>query len=599
MRVAVIVVALAGVAAAKPQVISARLDGELAHITVRQTVLRTERGTSLETVDVPDDALVVGAHIDGHALALMPVAEADDRYLAVEDDPPQGPPAWAAKLERGDRVSVTVSLAAPAPGLATLELELVAPTCYARDARFVAVPESWVAAETDGGCGKGHWLRLPDTTLADRHGLDRLGTRATRAVLDDLHVAHLAIELPSKLGEVPADLATVILVDTSRSVGEAKFKAEAALALDYLRRAPHARVQVIAYARHPFAIVPGWRNAGEALPLVERVLATTPLRNGSNLDEALTAAQAALNTVAGTHRIIVLSDELLPGDLRVDQLRAGLAPETLVNAVVVQPHQRLTRDDDGTLSGLTAATYGVHMRGGTDAESILRPTTLDHLFVRGTGWSDLTPMTCPEQLVEGNGCTAWFQGEASASAITVEGMVWGRRVSRVLAPDLARRLDVVRELSGKRLFGDDRARQAIADQLARAVNGAWSMFARWGGAGGYALDAGGRGATGGGGTFDTISRDGFGTLGHGEAQRHVASLQSQLAPAQVACHAERDKVVVSLELTLEETVRVDVAALGGDLAAARKRDCLIDAIWDIELAIAEPMEHAQVTVTLD
>lgn len=597
MRVAVIVAALAGVAGAKPQVISARLDGDLAHITVRQTIVRTERGTTHETIEVPDDALVVSARVDGHALALMPAAEADELYSAVEDKPPDGPPPWGAKLVRGNRVSVELSLAAPAPGIATLELQLVAPTCYAKDARLVGVPESW-AAESDLGCGAGYWMRLPDPTLAERHGIDRFGTRASRATLDDLHVAKLDLELPAKFGEVPADLATVILVDASRSVGEAKFAAETALVLDYLRRAPQTRVQVIGYARRPFAIVPGWRNAGDALPLVERVLATTQLRNGSNLDDALLEAQTALNMVPGTHRIIVLSDELLAGFMRVDQMRAALAPDTLVNAVFVEPRQQLLRDDDGALATLTSATYGIHMRGGFDAEEILRPTRLDHLIVHGTRWADLVPMTCEDQLVEGTGCTGWFQGGATSTAITVEGMAWGRRISRVLAPDLTRHLDVIRQLSGKQLLAEDPRHQELADRLARGVNSVWSMFARWGGTGGYGIQQGITGLTG-GGSFMTGSHDRGSGSGVGSGPRRVASMESQLAPARLACHADRDRVGVQLELTFEETVFVEVGSLGTSLEAARKRDCLIDAIWDIELSIAEPTEHAQVSVTLD
>lgn len=593
MRVALIVAALAGTAAAKPTVVSAKLDGDLAHLVVRQPIARTDRGVTLEIVEVPAGSLVVAARVDNHALALMPVAEAETRFSEIAEGPIAGAPAWAAKIVRGDASTVSVSIAAPFAGLAELELELVAPTCYARDARLVAVPAGW-AAEQDLGCGAGSWVRLPDAALAQKHDLDRLGTHATRVALDDLHVARLEVDLPAKFGEVPADLATVILVDLSRSMGEKKLKQATALVLDYLHRAPASRVQLLGYARHPFGLVPGWRTAQQALPIAERVLGTMPLRNGSNLDEALATAQLALNALPGTHRIVVISDELLPERIKVDQLRGALAPDTLVHVVAIDSGT-LVREDEGTLGSLAAATYGMRVRGDDNAEALLRPISVDHLALHGTRWNELVDSPCPADLGEGVGCTTWFAGEPGSTAITVEGMVWGKKLTRVLAPDLSRQLDVARELSGAQML--DAKHQAIADQLARAVNSAWAMFGRWGGSGGYNESPGGFGMTG-GGSFSSGDRGG---IGHGccSGSRTAESLESQLRPALRACGAEGERVQVGLELTFEETVEVTVQPLGSDLAAMRKRACLIDAIWDIELAIAVPVEHTATIVTLD
>jgi hypothetical protein len=96
-----------------------------------------------------------------------------------------------------------------------------------------------------------------------------------------------------------------------------------------------------------------------------------------------------------------------------------------------------------------------------------------------------------------------------------------------------------------------------------------------------------------------------GTFGHGSAgplgsDDHLAA---QLAPAIAACHAERDLVSVNLELTLTATVdvQVDIQRSPDGEPAGRVRhrhDCLVEAIWEIELAIGVPRDHQTVTVEL-
>ena len=105
---------------------------------------------------------------------------------------------------------------------------------------------------------------------------------------------------------------------------------------------------------------------------------------------------------------------------------------------------------------------------------------------------------------------------------------------------------------------------------------------------------------GGGCACDGIGTTGsghFGSIGHVDDR-----LAAQLAPAIAACRAEHDQISVILELTMTEIVNVVVELrdspdkLAGTLR--RRHDCLVEAIWDLELAIAVPQAHQSVTVAL-
>ena len=623
MRWAVLVVVLAaGTAHAgddgrlRPSLVKATLDGAQAHLTARFLIAKQAAGDDSVVIELPDGALVTGATVADHRLALVEAEAAETAFQAVHQAPITRDARWAAKVVRSGTDSVIVSLLSPEAGLASLELEIAAPTCYFRDARYVAIPATWAHAlplalrvATPPECGTSEtWLALPDRALIGRAGgFDRIGGDAGRLALGDQHVARLELDIASRLGEVPRDLATVILLDSSRSLTESQVREQRKLVLAYVRRVPDTRVQILAFARTAHPVLPGWTTGSQALPQLERRLAAEPLRNGSNLDDALADAQAWLARLPGTHRILIVTDELLPERILVPQLRGGLAPDTLVHvANVAASSGPLVREDDGVLGTLAAATYGIRVRGaGDDPEILVRPISIDQLRVRAPGWADMnrSDARCglaDVQLGEGTACTWWLTADPSAGPITVEGLVWGRRLARTFAPDLGRALPLARELSGR--GGLDEAHQALADRAARAVNPVWSLFGAWGGRGGYGDGLGGFGLSGIGATCGC---DGFGTIGHGSAGPNPGDdhLAAQLAPAVTACHAERDRVSVKLELTLAETVDVGVEIQHSpdeDLAGAvrHRRDCLIEAIWEIELAIGVPRDHQTVTVDL-
>ena len=607
MRRALVIIALflAAPAHAAPTQVRAVLDGDLARITARYLIAREAAGSEMTIVELPEGALVIGASVAAHRLTLVEAATAEEAYQAIENAPHAREMQWAAKVVRSGSAQVAVSIAAPHGGFAELELEIAAPSCYFRDARYVAVPETWPHTAKPPGCGAGNaWLAIPDRALIGHAGgLDRIGGDAGRLPLGDEHVARVELDIASRLGEVPRDLMTAIVIDSSRSLDDRRVLDQRKLVLAYLRLVPDTRVQIIAFARRPHALLPGWTTASQVLPRVERLLASEPLRNGTNLDEALADAASWLAELPGTHRILLVTDELLPESIAVPNLRGTLAADTLVHVAVLDGGTAaLARDDTGALGVLAAATFGMRVTGAPDdPELLVRPLSIDQVHVRAPGWTELSRGDiCPPDLAEGRACTWWLTGEAGTGPVTIEGLVWGRRLARTFAPDLSRAQALARELSG--IGGLDEARQRLADRAAHAVNDVWSLFGSWGGRGGYDGMGSGMGMTGGGGS---CACDGIGTVGHGRfgAIGHVDDhLAAQLAPMVAACHAERDSLSVTLELTLAEVVAVtvEIRSSPDELPATlrRRHDCLVDAIWDIDLAIAVPQAHQSVTVAL-
>lgn len=132
--------------------------------------------------------------------------------------------------------------------------------------------------------------------------------------------------------------------------------------------------------------------------------------------------------------------------------------------------------------------------------------------------------------------------------------------------------------------------QSEIDRLALAVNSVWSLFAQWGGSGGYE-DLGGFGTIG-LGRFGTSRHDHAVGIGHTGRGIPPLDLRRQLQPALAACRAGDVRVSIRVETTREEIV--DVAVDTDDTAL---RDCIAEAVWDLTLRIADAPEHATTRVT--
>ena len=238
--------------------------------------------------------------------------------------------------------------------------------------------------------------RVSSRELAERPAGDqRIDGIAGRLPLDDRHIAHVELDLSREISEVPQDLYTAIVIDASRSLDDNEVEAQRAIVELYLREAPNSHVQLIAYARRARALLPGWTNASQALPRVDRELRALAGRNGSNIDVALGEAARWLSSVDGTRRIVVFSDELLAQrllDASPLALRRGLSDDTLVHVVALANGTgALSRADDAVLAPLALATFGIAVRGGldddgnVDAKLLVRPIWLDHIKLHSAG----------------------------------------------------------------------------------------------------------------------------------------------------------------------------------------------------------------------
>ncbi len=577
----------------------------------------------LHTFALPSNAVVTSgiAMVDGtrHRLQLELADSVERAFDALTFKPSNDDDrAWAFSLGAGSS-SVSVDVLAPHDAHVVIELTLDAPTCFYNDTRYVEVPAQWwqrlpaaqrashaTDAEVNEACARvgaadeTHWLGFASRHLVKQPaGERRIGTIAGRLSLDTTSFARVEIDLARELGDTPADLHTVIVLDHSRSMSADELEAQRVIVAAYMRAAPTSRVQVIGYTRRAEPLLPSWMIASHAAPRLDRAIRALPPRNGSNIDAALTEAASWLARVQGTRRVVLFSDERLADRLAEEPaaLRALLPADTLVH--VVRPASNgfgIERADDSTLAPLAAATKGIATLAGTDdngnvdATMLLRPISLDHIEIGSGGWktvdSFVDAVACEDRLVEGQTCTWWGEGVGAAAPVMLRGLLWNTPIARVLRPDPSQARTLARILSVTQAFDEDLQRQI--DRVALAVNSVWSLFAQWGGSGGYE-DVGGFGTIS-GGRFSSSSHDtGIGTPGTGRAGI-TSEVQDQLRSVVHRCRPHDARVTLDVETTLEEIVALAVEVTPAD---GRLHDCIEEAVWDTTLRLARAPGHAR------
>jgi Mg-chelatase subunit ChlD len=608
-----------------PTRVQATLDGSTAHVSARFVVhVRPGRDTASLTIQLPAHSLVTAGTVtvDGkrHPLALTSADTADTDFTAAMDRAGGRDRAWVAKLSTQPGNGVALQMAAPRKATVTLDLELDAPTCFVNDARHVAIPSSWEGAldarlrrtetagssELEASCGEqqGPSFAIAAPSLAKGTTIDtRIGAAADRlSVSKDVHFTRAELALTSKLGRIPGDLRTAIVVDASRSLSPDELRVQRATVVAYLAVAPRGSVQVISYARTATPLLKAWMPASEAATQIDRALKAMTPRNGSNLDAGLAEALAWLGKTKGSHRILLFSDERLPH--RITNALASLGGKipagTILHSIVLDGGQgTLERFDEAQLAPLAAATTGIAVssglddKGHVDATILARPISLDHVTMRTPGWHALehAPRTCLDDasMPEGTSCIWWGEGSASSGDLTFEGRAWNRVVSRTVHPDSSRSLSLARHLSALGILPDELDHEI--DLLARAVNGTWSLYGTWGGKAGYA-DLPGGGGSGWGTTCDCAAP---GTIGHGSGtgsgrrSNFPEELRGALADAVAGCHPDSARVGLTVETTLQEIVDVGVTVMP---AAPAVRDCIVEAVWRVPLAVKDAPEHA-------
>ena len=608
----------------RPLSVRARLDGDVARFVVRYRIeSRDGVAKGQGPFALPEHGLVTAAKVfegsRSRTLALVPAAQASGSFDALFDSGPSRTPTHAVMIDAdGDRDRFRVSTAVPPGKRLIVETEIAAPTCYGRDARFVAVPSEWLPlvsasqrlpaeatpcgehAETGDG-----WIAFPSRKLSERRAsADRVATRAARAKLGSTEIAKLEVNLAAKLSEVPADLVTAIVVDSSRSMTPEALEEQRTAIAAYLRAVPHSRVQIIAYARRARPLLPAWMDATGAATRVDRELRALRLENGSSVEAGLREAARWLASATGTRRIVLFTDEHLSARTEFTRAADNAVPAGTLVHVVALGGDDFERDDQAKLARLAVQTHGLSVRGGgkpedreLDATLLARPISLDHVVVRTPGFTafDTQHSDCrhdtrddPQSLAEGTACTWWGEG-AGATPFTVEGLLWNERVVRVLHPDPTRGLDAIREASVLGFL--DEELQELADHAARAVNEVWSLYAAWGGDGGYETGLGI-----GLGSYYTCSARCGGVFGSGTIGK-LAETRPDLAAefrriVQAAC-APREPLALEVETTVDEIVGVTV-----DAPTAALRTCATEALWSAALVAPNAPAHAITAVKL-
>ncbi|MEO8699774.1 MAG: VWA domain-containing protein [Kofleriaceae bacterium] len=616
-------------AAADPVVhaVTAKLVGNEAVFAVR-VVAQTER-TARVRVELPARGVVTAATVNGRRLALAAI-EAVERAVAAiaERDPsPRTTRRSLVAITTEQPGTVDIEVFLPTAGTLVLELAVTAPTCFARDTRYVAVPHSWrsglaVLPRDRASVAAEHcptprdvmhdldWVAFANPLTSRASGIDRINTIASRLAADPgRHVAQVEVALAARLTEVPSDLATVILVDGSRSISPREAETQRALIASYLRVAPRSQVQVLVYARSAPALLPAWTSAVQAAPRIDRELQARVPKNGSDLDVALREAGAWLARVTGTKRIVILTDELLPSRIAADSLQALVPAGTLVNTVALRENLELImRDDDVVLAPLAKATRGISTIAGgeVDATMLARPIALENMVLKSPGWKQLASDSfCtgtreePARLVEGTTCTWLGLGSPIAGPIVLEGQLWNEPVVRVVRPDPGRGRTLARALTTTTLSidADGEQQQAFDTAVARAahaVGAAWSLYAEWGGSGGYSdLASFGFGRSGMVGGCCGIGDIGI-PLPPVAPVIDTRRIGEQLARSLGRCAPDREHPIrASVEVVLSEIIDVQVTA-----GSPAQRSCAEEAIWSTWLVSPVPSRHlATVVVT--
>jgi hypothetical protein len=636
-----------------PAVIHGKLEGPTAVFTARYVIpVQSAIYTAAHSgIDLPALGLVTAATVTSnggaHPLGMLPAEEVETKFgeLAnVEDGAVTGRDKANAVTITSSTGRAEIGLASARAGVFTIDVTIAAPTCFYRDVRYVSVPASWrkvadftlrripvnekavtAACEPpsdDGFDEPRTWIGFAAPELSRKPSGDRVGAFAGRLPLGEEHIVRVELGLAGHLGDVPRDLATVVLVDGSRSMSPEEAEAQRQLVASYLRAAPDSRVQVLAYAHTSRPLLPGWTSAAQAAGRVDRELRGLAPRNGSNFDAALSDAAEWLERIQGTRRIVLVTDERMADRLEATPpatLRRLLPPGTLVQVVAVDERAgEPRRDEDAKLAALAAATDGMAVRVGPlddpkqlDATLLVRPISFDMIKVKAPGWTelDISPerAKCGNEaaglLPEGQSCTWWGEGDVSSGPVVVEGLLWGKRVQRLLRPDASRARDIAREISARDVVGE-KVKEKV-DGLARAVNTHWSLYVEWDGperySGGFGFGmSGGVSGCGCGGSHD---------IGIGVGRGHLAvgwdppDLASQLRPLLTACHVENMRVSVTLEMTLVEivdlTASLDFPTDSPTAIQRKQQACVEEALWEATPMVRHVEPRASYNVVLE
>lgn len=482
----------------------------------------------------------------------------------------------------------------------TVELTLEAPTRYVNGKHVIDIPAMGTSLSpnlvlkgsglfVDGSAvSSGDIRRLFGTTSVAFAPKDppKLGGRfASVSFAKGRALLHTAIEAAPKLSEAPKGAYVVVVLDGSRSLGDAARQAELAATRAYLSHLPDAKVQLLVFDRIVRPVHSEFVTVARALDDM-KVLALGP-RNGSNLDLALAEAGKRIVTAppGAPRRIVAMTDLATRSTLLPSQVKGLDATKAIVHlATVASGTPHVGRDDFDPWATVARATGGLlwRARAGVDVaknnrvyEEWARPLRIDRVSLTGVG---LTASSVPDSLAEGEGFEDLVLHSFPTPSVDVKGELWSAPLSTTLSTTPAEE-----RLWSALAIGSDLLSQLKEPEIATlafkgsAVSPMTSFLAvepgvrpsteglEWGGEG-FGMSGIG---SGGGGLGSGI--------GLGKITIDRAKLLREKLSA-VAAECKATDVSARLETTWTEIVTVDVTAKTEAL-----RSCVVDGIYALEL----------------
>ncbi len=574
--------------------VKAKLVDQRIALTVTYRVKVAQPSVGRLDLDVPGDATITGARVTAggrtHTLGLQPASTVS----AALDDLTRGeagkPTRSAFAIESTARLASLV-YAVPKAGTVKLTLEVDAPGCWYRDARYALVPTEWarlakskvteepacVRPREDGEA----WIKLIDKRK------QRLTVSAPAADVGDKRYVAIELVAGSPLSEVPPDLSTVVLVDGSRSMTREQLAAQRTLVASYLPQVARTKVQVITFARAATALLPTWATARDVDATIDLALEKLVPANGSAIDAAITEAGTWLASAKGTRRVVVFTDGLLARSVTklVPDLATKLPAGTLVHVVTVDAATQLWPDNRSPLGELARDTHGRAYMGSGDATIVARPTSFDQVRFDGVGW-DLAMTTCDPTLPEGTSCSMLASARSGAGELSVHGTLWSEPVLLPAVPDLSRSTAALRELLP--YVGDPElglaAKVVTDEQWLFVEHGAPSTYGD-----AWALIGTGR--------YGTTCRD---CAAPGPAYDHVKTLTNRgrplLGQLELATEGCRDRAAIDVEVDVTGLEIADVIVPTS--VPATQRRCIETALWGASLVAYPPTASSPVKLRI-
>lgn len=403
-------------------------------------------------------------------------------------------------------------------------------------------------------------------------------------------------ELAPRLSQVPKGAWVVVILDTSRSMGQEKIAAAELAAKATLSHFGDARVEVLTYARAVRQRYGRFVSSPEAI----QDLTGQPrlMENGSQVDLALGLADQLLSQVppGAPKRVLLLSDTQARSTLAVEDLGRRLKRSRALLHIgdIRSASPDLERHDEHPWAPVARTTGGLVWSAAakTDMrddfaqrvyEEWARPIRLDHVEVRAPG-VPAESLSVPLSLDEGEGTTELRFSSTLVPWVELRAELWSAPVRHVLRPSAAEAKRWAALAFGSPEF------EVLNDQEILALarhGGAVSPMTSY-----LAVEPGVRPSTEGldWGRGEGIGLGSLGTVGHGSGTGGGGLgisfdaegwLTARIGSAWNACGGAPKGAAVALETTWREIV--DVTGVELSSPNLTKEECLQEAVWNLDL----------------